>query len=91
MLVFFFIVLKIIIAKTELESRISTLENELDSERLSKNLLEGKNASKNDELSESEEIERLNEELTKLQTRFSEQLNNEEKRRLESTEQYQVN
>lgn len=66
-----------------------TLENELESERLSKNL-EGKNTNKKEELSESGEIERLNEELSRLQIRFGEQLNSEEKRRLESVEQYQV-
>lgn len=64
----------------------------MDVERVAKNLLESNKAlsNQNKELSESGEIERLNDELNKIQNRFGEQLNLEEKRRLESIEQYQV-
>lgn len=66
------------------------MEKELQEERVAKSLLEAKLGSEGGGASESEEVARLNEELKRLQSRFGEALQLEEKRRVETSEQIKV-
>ncbi|KAI1721015.1 protein kinase domain-containing protein [Ditylenchus destructor] len=88
--------------KADLESKLAAIEKELDSEKVAKALLEAKLSNTQSHTTEeqkdgkigeesdtNEQVERLNEELGKLRNRFSEQLQLEERRRMESTEQWE--
>lgn len=87
-----------------METYLATAQKDFESEKIAKSLLEAKivsmlakesheNATTDNEingLNDSEEVQRLNEELSKLQARFDEQLQFEETQRIESISQWKV-
>lgn len=88
-------------ARAELESRVSALEQELDSERVAKRCSSLKlNTDTNRDGSgdataaaaseSSDEVAKLTEEIQRLQARFTEATQFEERRRAENTEQWKA-
>lgn len=80
----------IFLAKDDLLEKLEKLHNELEAERVSKGVLENKIQAQSEKSNDNEEIQRLTQELEKLEVKYTETLQQEEDRRQQALEHWKV-